>query len=953
MASRRSKILAGISFVVVVVVIAIVVSSKGETVNEPTTPTTTTLDETKLLQGIVDSMKLTLLAALQKYYNAIEVYKQYAKFVVTTETTLLQNIEEAKAELRTAVSNLQKTLNNSSVSTENTKFLQDLIFQVKLLTTTTLSSSNADTISKQVKDISSYVDTLTISSQNIPKSTKTTKCPSDYLTTSNETCIKPGKTMNLKTHGLARCLTQDYKNVDAQCVGSVKDNIPIATTCPTNYYLSNGKCVRPAGLVPNTNFKLATCPAGYDNDGTKCFKPADSYRNANYREADCPPGYYNLQGRCEISQVFMTPENRLADCPADYINTGTECKAVKALVTNLPREPDCPANYYKNPNGDKSCIRDSTYVLNNLTTDPICPSPSAYDAYYKNATVALNKEKTACVQTYLKGNSNVVKASCPTGYDRDEINMKCVSNWATSTDPISASVFVQCDPGSTVDNIDNVTHTLVCKTPASRKISCPSTNRYIYLEPNMSSDGSFYLSCANRLTSPSSSQYAKYTIDTTKEEMDPTYFVGDGNTPGYVTIKSKNVTTNTHNVPSSIINFTEAMVNLERTGAIYNGMSCPDGYIYENRACIKPSDSKLWSDKPSPLICPTDKPNLYAGMCYGNTCTDPEYNQITDNKIYCLKNITLDGGLDITTCKDGYSRIGNTCYGTCTNGTINDGINCRTDYTPLKDKGLVCGVDEILDGSNCYKKCSSNYDYIGDGICQIKQMTLDNKSMTCDSSTEFKYDTKCFKNCPSDRTRFNDSCIPKISTLDSTRMTCNKDSEIQDGAWCYAFCPSEYKNEGSFCRRPYMEYDNKKLTCNISGYPNLYQATCYKNCPSGSTNVTNKCYMTEDTLTSDYMICPSGYTKKDNSCYGPCQSNYKFVNDDVSKCTPINPINKLMECANPSDYLINGTCYEQCPTGYQKTSDNVCTEALDTINSFCDPDEIKLGMFCYGNSFTN
>jgi hypothetical protein len=193
----------------------------------------------------------------------------------------------------------------------------------------------------------------------------------------------------------------------------------------------------------------------------------------------------------------------------------------------------------------------------------------------------------------------------------------------------------------------------------------------------------------------------------------------------------------------------------------------------------------------------------------------------------------------------------------------------------------------------------------------------------------------CYPMCPAGFTGTAGTCVAVSTPMPTRQITpivppydsCPTGYDLVNGS-CIASCPSGYTSNGLTCSgpsNPKISYAPASSVITCPAMSTLIDGQCYRDCPAGSTiNESNRiqCYTTVITKDLTGLMwnggCPYGYTQYGWACHQQCPADY--VDNGIYTCGK-NPINRLTVPASSAitcpagTNLIDGQCYEACPTG--------------------------------------
>jgi proprotein convertase subtilisin/kexin type 5 len=311
--------------------------------------------------------------------------------------------------------------------------------------------------------------------------------------------------------------------------------------------------------------------------------------------------------------------------------------------------------------------------------------------------------------------------------------------------------------------------------------------------------------------------------------------------------------------------------------------ACPTGYFQKSIYCIACTSS---------LNCYTCTNELTCATCYGRYLSQSQ----------CLLTCPL-----LTTVPNSINYTCDACPANCS--------TCQ-----LVSSTVVClsCSNGLLDNGTCVQSCK-NPGYVPNNLicspCDANCLTCQGSPtfcLSCSNSSGFPYllSNKCYNTCPN--TYYNNNnfylCMPCISPCETclnysstSCITCLSSFTLL-GTNCESTCPTTYYKNGAICSQCVPPC----LTCSTLSF-------CF-------------------TCISNYTYFSSNY-----SCLSQCPQGYVIVNQTCmicsSNCLTCISVTYCSSCHN-SSYLLNGYCYNPCPTGYYSDSNSsTCVACLYSCSS--------------------
>ena len=215
-----------------------------------------------------------------------------------------------------------------------------------------------------------------------------------------------------------------------------------------------------------------------------------------------------------------------------------------------------------------------------------------------------------------------------------------------------------------------------------------------------------------------------------------------------------------------------------------------------------------------------------------------------------------------------------------------------------------CGEKEMEAGL-CYNKCKEGYKGVG---------------------------PVCWKSCPAGWKDTGVACL-KDSYGNGAGEPLNYcgDKEM-DAGLCYNKCPGGYKGVGPVCW----------ATC-PAGWKDIGVACEKDSYANGSGRLPTVCPNNQDFIDGKcYDKCPAGFERKGTSCFSKCPEGFT---DTDTGCVKQQPLFAKMVCM-PNQQLIDGVCYEACPTNYVLDSTGLkcvsaCPENWKLMDGKCVKDVVS------------
>ena len=763
-------------------------------------------------------------------------------------------------------------------------------------------------------------------------------------------------------------ITNSYKNV-------IKTSQQIVKTKCDNYVKTNNEEESPKCL--------------YAEDGICMFCNKNKfYLNGKCLDEKCPEGYYAelfnnySNNNTDNSKYFMCLPC-LSNCKTCSDKTKcTSCKEDKdfPFLYNNQCISSCPLFTFPDKNNGNKCVKclddceicsdlkscakcKTKYLHQNICVDD-CPNET-YAEVNTNICIPCNSKNNcktcssavsciSCKDNYFLKDQNCLE-NCPNNFYANKDDKTCrkcsefCEKCSHEDNCISCFDSYNLHEGKCLSNCPEGTTSInnICVACNENCLNCLSTDINICIKCNSMT----YLLNGECVTDCGVGRYGSELINKNND---------DNNSSFETSRECKDCT-----------------LNCKSCNDEKKCQECKNNYhLFKNSLCLVncPHGWTNSSISKKCLLCST------TSNC--KTCDEFNLDKCTScfNNDYYYEGVCVDKCPSNTYLED---RICKKCHASCL--TCTNGATCSScDKDMYMKKGICvndCGIGYKLEED--YKTCKPCLDF----NCSNCNSSVD----ICNKCLHPKvlFNGKCLDNCPSfyfnntteDATtnqkysiceRCKDNCF-----ICTSKDNCNKCYDnfylVKETNTCvsecpFGFTPIKYQSKNTIydiCQNCNINKCNKCIKtdneyqcieCSEGHY--LLDNKCVLNCPkdnyiqNNNTMQCNQCdYPCYNCLEST-NICVSCLDNlnltKDNTCSDECPINQVAVKSKCESCTQnncdicdANDLSKCLKC-NQTTYLLNGICYQTCPTGFYNSNNfddinnksNICKKCIDNC-SYC------------------
>jgi hypothetical protein len=369
-----------------------------------------------------------------------------------------------------------------------------------------------------------------------------------------------------------------------------------------------------------------------------------------------------------------------------------------------------------------------------------------------------------------------------------------------------------------------------------------------------------------------------------------------------------------------------------RTGAWNQGLQCPPGFnITTNATCNS--------------TCPSGT-SASGGSCIAPIV--PKTSIAAD-----ARNYTCPAGFDapaVVTCSGATCGPAQTCFATCPAGFTGNATSC---VGTISQKGQIALAPEVYAVGTGYNMTKTQ----AQAKCSSYGATLATLAQVNEARTAARADW-CFWGWLSDNgphlaypitTRTMAGCGNGAAQTVTYTIPASSLASAMYGANCFGVKPAQGAHSDIFPLNDEGRYRRHQCP---PGYTQ-WGATCYQNCPAGSTDIgNNKCQVnsrTRATATATYTPpCPANYTQSGANCLMACASmtpsgmqdiggnNCQLPNTARTTSTPTPVRSTLVPCNSDEDTVTNTanqTCVKKCAAN-EISSPTTCAPQAGTRTGY-------------------